>query len=131
MKTSSIIYQDRFLTIKYEALKNVIIFHWSSFFIPLEKLQEAHILALNFAKTNEVSTYIADTAKTEGVLYDSCIQWWGDFFPNLTKKGIKKIITIVPTNALQKQTTKIWQAKMVGGIETINTDSLQTALMKL
>jgi isopentenyl diphosphate isomerase/L-lactate dehydrogenase-like FMN-dependent dehydrogenase len=115
------------LTVSYNPQKNYILFDWTSFFIGLEDIKEAHQKALNAAKSNKCFIYIAETSKVKNVLSQEIVNWFGTWVPKLAEYKLKAILTVVPKSSLAGLSTKSWQKNVVAGITTIDVKSLADA----
>lgn len=80
-------------------------------------------------KKGNTKVIIVDTSQSTGVLPMDIQEWLSSvMFPDLEKKGLKSIITVLPKNALTKLATKHWtKTGSDFSFSMYETDSLDSA----
>jgi hypothetical protein len=112
------------IEVTYNERKRYVLFHWTSFYVTLDEIQELHRKALDFARTQRCVDYVADTLKVTNALPQPVVQWWGEtWVPTLSAYGLRSIITIVPKAAMAMLSTHRWQKHVKSGIAMANVNS--------
>ena len=129
MNTSAtIVTKPGFLTITHQENPSYIYFNWENFQISLDDCVDAFSKAEKAISKLGVFHIVSDITKVKQELKPEVAKWWGEVcMPSLSKCGVKLIVNVLPSSALDQHDTGKSRIEVVNNIAVQKAGSVKNA----